>query len=605
MKNKIKYFGYTALLIVFAACSNLLEEAPVSQLETQYLFTTADNAKAAIAGVYSSLQLPGVYGRCQGLLSTDETFAGSKVPLGGINTYNFTADNIEVVLPMWRDHYAGINRANLAISNIPNIASNIMAVDERNTLVAEAKFIRALLYFNLIRYYGDVPYKDSETASLNNLDIPRTPVAVIYNNIIKDLKYGVDSLKVKAPGLAGRATIDAARTLLASVYLTRGSMAKRDPTLVVVDDFKDAAKYAGYVIGDGRYSLCDYFPDAFIVDNKNNNEIIFDVQFKSPGFGEGNSIGINMGIPSDASGITNLLAGGAQASIRANAYHQYYYEAADSVRLQWTDARIKIVSATGKFVRLSVVDNKENLSAAKFRHYPVRDPNFFLMIDGDYNVNWPVFRYAEVLLIYAEALNETNGPTQAAIDALNQLRRRARNYNKLGVHADVLPRSLQTPTTPSPTANFKTTLRDLKPGDFPTYDNFKEYILEERTRELSQEGKRWFDLVRWGKLKSTLSGLIAKMNTQSTVIKWYWPFETPSGSDNPNKIEKKSENPPLKKNGTVNTNAFTNYWTGSSGQTVEWNLIIVNLNEKKHNLFPIPNSEILANPLIGANNPEY
>ena len=594
MKNKIKYFGCTTLLIVFAACSNLLEEAPVSQLETQYLFTTADNAKAAIAGVYSSLQLPGVYGRCQGLLSTDETFAGSKVPLGGINTYNFTADNIEVVLPMWRDHYAGINRANLAISNIPKIASNIMAVDERNTLVAEAKFIRALLYFNLIRYYGDVPYKDSETASLNNLDIPRTPVAVIYNNIIKDLKYGVDSLKVKAPGLAGRATIDAARTLLASVYLTRGSMAKRDPTLVVVDDFKDAAQYAKDVMGSGRYSLCDYFPDAFIVDNKNNNEIIFDVQFKSPGFGEGNSIGINMGIPSDASGITNLLAGGAQGSIRANAYHPYYYAAADSVRLQWTDARIRIESSTGRFQRL-IASNKEPVSAAKFRHYPVRDPNFFLMIDGDYNVNWPVFRYAEVLLIYAEALNEINNiPPTEAIEALNQLRRRARNVNTGGVHADVFPRSL--------ILNKSIGLADLTVS---TQAAFRDYIFEERSRELSQEGKRWFDLVRWGKLKSTLSGLIAKMNTQSTVIKWYWPFETPSGSDNANKIEKKSENPPLRKNGSVNTNAFTNYWTGSSGQTVEWNSIIANLDEKKHNLFPIPNSEILANPLIGANNSGY
>jgi len=594
MKNKIKYFGCTTLLIVFAACSDLLEEAPVSQLETQYLFTTADNAKAAIAGVYSSLQLKGVYGGCQGLLSTDETFAGSKVPLGGINTYNFTADNIEVVLPMWRDHYAGINRANLAISNIPKIASNIMAVDERNTLVAEAKFIRALLYFNLIRYYGDVPYKDSETASLNNLDIPRTPVAVIYNNIIKDLKYGVDSLKVKAPGLAGRATIDAARTLLASVYLTRGSMAKRDPTLVVVDDFKDAAKYAGDVIGDGRYSLCDYFPDAFIVENKNNNEIIFDVQFKSPGFGEGNSIGINMGIPSDASGITNLLAGGAQGSIRANAYHPYYYAAADSVRLQWTDARIRIESSTGRFQRL-IASNKEPVSAAKFRHYPVRDPNFFLMIDGDYNVNWPVFRYAEVLLIYAEALNEINNiPPTEAIEALNKLRRRARNVNTGGVHADVFPRSL--------ILNKSIGLADLTVS---TQAAFRDYIFEERSRELSQEGKRWFDLVRWGKLKSTLSGLIAKMNTQSTVIKWYWPFETPSGSDNPNKIEKKTEGLPLRKNGTVNTNAFTNYWTGSSGQTVEWNAIIANLDEKKHNLFPIPNSEILANPLIGANNSGY
>ena len=112
-------------------------------------------------------------------------------------------------MPIWRDHYEGINRANLAISKIPNINMN---VDERNTLVAEAKFIKALLYFNLIRYFGDVPYKESETTSLNDLNIPRTPVATIYENMISDLEYCVEYLKVKTSGLAGHATKDSAKT---------------------------------------------------------------------------------------------------------------------------------------------------------------------------------------------------------------------------------------------------------------------------------------------------------------------------------------------------------------------------------------------------------
>ena len=588
MKNKIKYLGCLLSISVFVACSNLLEEAPVSQQETQYLFTTAANAKAAIAGVYSSLQLPGVYGGCQGLISTDETFAGSKVALGGINKYTFTADNIEVVLPMWRDHYEGINRANLSISNIPKIADAVMVASERNTLVAEAKFIRALLYFNLIRYFGDVPYKDSETASLDNLNIPRTPVANIYENIIKDLKYGVDNLKVKAPGSTGHATQGAAKTLLASVYLTRGSMAKRDPKLAVVDDFTNAVEYAKQVMtAPNGYSLCEYFPDAFIVDNKNNNEIIFDVQFKSPGFGEGNTIGINMGIPSDASGIDNLLAGGSQASIRANAYHQYYYEAADSIRMQWTDARIMIDSKTGKFTRLSAVDSNPT-SAAKFRHYPVRDPNFFLMIDGDYNVNWPVFRYAEVLLIYAEALNEINNvPPAEAIAALNQLRSRAKNYDARGVHRDVLPRSL---AKSNGLADLTLTYLTLKyPLASTTQAAFREYIFDERSRELSQEGKRWFDLVRWGKLKDILfpdkdlpASMVWKMNNMVLNFPISVPVEVPA----------------------ITKANWKGYWIGTNGEVNEWNKIFGNVQDF-HKLFPIPNSEILANPLIGANNPGY
>ena len=566
MKNKIKYLYFLVLASGFVGCSDLLEEVPVSQLSTENYFKTEADAKAAIVGVYSSLQLEGVYGKSQTLFSTDEHNAGSKVPLSGLNLFTFTADNIEVILPIWRDHYKGINRANLAISKIPSIN---MDITERNTLVAEAKFIKALLYFNLIRYFGDVPYKDSETTSLNELNIPRTPVANVYENIIKDLEYGVVNLKVKTAGLAGHATQDAAKTLLASVYLTRGSMAKRDNTGNGIADFVLAAKYAKEVIDSNRYSLCSYFPDAFIVQNKNNDEIVFDVQFKSPGLGVGNTIGINMGIPSNASGVDNLAAGGSQGAIRANPYHQFYYEKADSIRMNWTNARILIDAATGSYSVVSAVSNNPAVSAAKFRRYPVRNPGFVLQTN-DYDVNWPIFRYAEVLLIYAEALNETTGPTQPAIDALNMLRSRARNTNVGGVHRDILPRSL--------TLQRSTGLIDLTLSNplVSTQSAFRDYIILERSRELSQENKRWYDLVRWGTLRSTLRGL----NTLYAA--------------------KISETPPVEVP-AITTNKWTNYW---NGKITEWNLITGALQDF-HILLPIPNNERTANPSIGPNNPGY
>ena len=577
MKNKIKYLYLIVLASGFVACSDLLEEVPVSQPLAENSFETEANAIAAIVGVYSSLHLEGVYGKSQSLFSTDEHNAGSKVPLSGLNLYSFTADNIEVILPIWRDHYKGINRANLAISKIPSID---MDVAKRNNLVAEAKFIRALLYFNLIRYFGDVPYRDSETTSFNDLNITRTPVATIYENIIEDLEYGVDHLKVKTAFLAGHATQDAAKTLLASVYLTRGSMARRDNTGNSLPDFALAASYSKEVIDSNRYQLCPYFPDAFIVENKNNAEIVFDVQFKSPGLGVGNTIGINMGIPSDASGVDNLISGGSQGAIRANPYHQYYYEKADSVRLQWTDARIKIVSATGKFTRLSAID-KEPVAAAKFRRYPVRSPNFVLQT-SDYDVNWPIFRYAEVLLIYAEAINETSGPTQPAIDALNQLRSRARNVNGQGVHADVLPRNL--------TLQKSTGLVDLTLSNplVSSQAAFRDYIFYERSRELSAEGKRWFDLVRWGSLKTTLRNMVTKMSAKSLeapVVQWP-PL------------------PSITQPAPTTQNKWTNYWAGGNGQIFEWNKITSNVQDF-HMLLPIPNNERMANPSIGPNNPGY
>ena len=566
MKNKIKYLYLVILASGFVACSDLLEEVPVSQPSAENSFKTEANAIAAIVGVYSSLHLEGVYGKSQSLFTTDENNAGSKVPLSGLNLFTFTADNIEVILPIWRDHYNGINRANLAISKIPSIN---MDVAKRNTLVAEAKFIKALLYFNLIRYYGDVPYKDSETSSLNNLNIPRTPVATIYENMIRDLEYCVVNLNVKTTGLAGHATQDAAKTLLASIYLTRGSMAKRDNTGNGIADFTLAARYAKEVIDSNRYRLCNYFPDAFIVQNKNNDEIVFDVQFKSPGLGVGNTIGINMGIPSTASGIDNLSAGGAQGSIRANPYHQFYYEVADSIRMKWTNARILINAATGGYTTVSAISTNPPVSAAKFRRYPVRSPGFVLQT-SDYDVNWPIFRYAEVLLIYAEASNEINGPNQLAINALNSLRNRARNTNIGGVHRDILPRSL--------TLQRSIGLVDLTLTNplVSTQAAFRNYIILERSRELSAEGKRWFDLVRWGILKTTLRGLNAKYIAKISETR---PVEVPA----------------------ITATKWTNYW---NGRVDEWNLITGAIQDF-HILLPIPNNERQANPSIGPNNPGY
>ena len=566
MKNKIKYLFLFVLFTSFLGCSDFLEEVPVSDLTVENSFKTEADANAAIIGVYNSLQLEGVYGKSQTLFTTDEHNAGSKVPLSGVNLYSFTADNVEVILPIWRDHYKGINRANLAISKIPNID---MDIDERNALVAEAKFIKALLYFNLIRYFGDVPYKYSETTSLNDLNIPRTPVATIYENIIEDLEYGVEHLKVKAAGLAGHATQDAAKTLLASIYLTRGSMARRDNTGNGIADFTLAARYSKEVIDANRYWLCPYFPDAFIVQNKNNDEIVFDVQFKSPGLGVGNTIGLNMGIPSDKDGVDNLLAGGSQGAIRANPYHQFYYEKADSIRMQWTNARILIKAATGSYTKVSAVSNNPPVSAAKFRRYPVRSPGFSLQTN-DYDVNWPIFRYAEVLLIYAEALNEINGPTQEAIDVLNMLRSRARNTNIGGIHRDILPRSLS--------LQISAGLVNLTLSNplVSTQTTFRNYILLERSRELSQEGKRWFDLVRWGILKNTLRGLNAKY------------------------VAKISETPPVEVP-VITNNKWANYW---NGRVDEWNLLTGTLQDF-HMLLPIPNAERLANPSIGPNNPGY
>jgi len=357
---------------------------------------------------------------------------------------------------------------------------------------------------------------------------------MVYEKIIADLEFGIAHLDTKAEiTQAGRATVGAAKSALAMVYLTRGSMAKRDGNGDGKADFQKAATLAGEVIASGEYQLVDYFPDAFIVENENNSEIIFDVQFKGGGIDEGTFNGAAMGL----TGPTDK--GGSWGNVIATTYFHTLYEPTDLVRQEWTTPHIKVLGNGTLGLNLQ---SWEPWKIGKFRRYPVRSSNYNFT---DADTNWPVFRYADVLLIYAEALNEVNnGPTAEVFNALNQLRARARNVNGDGtrayLHEDVLPRNL------SVNPNI---LPDISSANYPDYASMKQYIMDERARELGAEAKRWFDLVRWGNLVERIKA-------------------------------------PL-----------------NAGEGAGWNVTAANVDEH-HMLFPIPNTEIQSNPNL-VQNPGY
>lgn len=533
MKSFKNYLLIIGTLIVFTGCEDYLEEEPMSQLSPENYYRTADQAESAVVGAYNALQRSGVFGSNQYFLTTDLVRTASWNTLGGIGTYTFSADNVQVVLPLWKDHFQGINEANAAITHIPDVD---MDLDRKNELIAEARFLRALMYFNLVRYFGDVPYFDTETNSLENLKVSRDPASIVYEKIIADLEFAIEHLDTKAEiTQPGRATVGAAKTALAKVYLTKGSMAKRDSNGDGKADFQMAAKLAGEVIASGEYQLVDYFPDIFINENKNNSEIIFDVQFKSGGIDEGSWVGAHMGLqgPPDK--------GGSWGNIHATTYFHTMYDSTDVVRQEWTTPHVQVLGNGN--LRLDL-PWWQVWKIGKFRRYPVRksDYNF-----RDADTNWPVFRYAEVLLIYAEALNEANnGPSEEVFDALNQLRARARNVNGDGtreyLHQDVLPRDL----TYDPSI-----LPDISAADYPDYTSMKEYIMFERARELGGEAKRWFDLVRWGNLVERIQ---APLNI-------------------------------------------------SPAEIGGWNVTAANVDEH-HELLPIPNTELQSNPNL-VQNPGY
>lgn len=486
----IKYiFILLTITIISGGCQDFLDDVPKSIASPDNFYKTAEHAEAAVVGAYNALQRNGVYGQDQQYITTDIIRCATWNSQGGIGTYSFSPDNWKL-FEIWKEHFQGINEANAVITHVPNID---MDVDRRNTLVAEARFLKALLYFNVVRYFGDVPYYEKAASSLEGLEVPRDPAELVYDKIIEDLEFGIENLDSKEEAVPGRATVGSAKTLLSMVYLTRGSMTKRDGKGDGLADFQMAATLAGEVIAEGQYQLCDYYPDAFIVENKNNDEIIFDVQFKSGGLNEGNYIGMHMGLQGPPA------LGGSWGNIISTQYHHTIYEPTDLVRQEWNSCHVR-VQGSGKLKTDYPEMHWESWKIGKFRRYPVRNPDF---VFSDHDIHWPVLRYAEVLLIYAEALNEVNnGPNEEVFAALNELRKRTRNVNGDGtretLHEDVLPRNL------TYDANI---LPDISSADYADYESMKEYIMLERARELGGECKRWFDLVRWGKLVDNIKFL--------------------------------------------------------------------------------------------------
>lgn len=437
----------TGIAIALTSC-NKLTENPKSVIVSSQFYKTTSDATSAVNAVYSTLNsdpagdFP-LYGRQLNLLvenaSDNQLYSPSNTnpDVRALGTETYIPSNSRVQ-KVWQQLYFGINRANVAIDNVPAIQ---MDTALRARLVRESKFIRALLYFNLVRLYGDVPLilHNPNSTNISTFLIARTSSAIVYSQIIADLKDAANLPKTYGTADVGRATSGAAHALLAKVYLTR-------------QDWSDAITQLNIVINGGYgYALFPNYYDAFQKATKNGIEHIFSVQFET-NLGEANSVqflsesftSFNTGtfpidIPADSS-VYKLFS--ANDTRRAVTFYNTVYNAATGQNVVFNNAYTPYFN---KFVDYSLSPlSSQSLSA----------------------VNYPVIRYADVLLMYAEALNETNeAPTADAYNAINQVRTRAHIAN-------------------------------LTPG--LNQSDFRDSVFLERRKEFIQEGHRWFDLVRQG-----------------------------------------------------------------------------------------------------------
>lgn len=427
---------------------NKLTENPNSIIVSSQFYKTTSDAVSAVNAVYSTLNsdpaadFP-LYGRQLNLLvenaSDNQVYSPSNTnpDVRALGTETYISSNSRVQ-KVWQQLYYGINRANIAIDNIPAIQ---MDTALRARLVRESKFVRALLYFDLVRLYGAVPLvlHNPTSIDINNLTVGRTPVDSVYTQIITDLKSATSLPKSYSGADIGRATGGAAHTLLAKVYLTQ-------------QDWTDALTELKTVINGGYgYSLFPNYYDAFQKATKNGVEHIFSVQFET-NLGAANSTQFL------SESFTSFNTGTFPIDIPADSSVYRLFSATDKRRAVTFYSSV-YNAATGQTV---VFNNSYAPYFNKFVDYSLSP----LSIQVQSGINYPVLRYADVLLMYAEAQNEINGaPTSDGYNAINQVRQRA------GI--------------PNLTAGLG-------------QSDFRDSVFLERRKEFIQEGHRWFDLVRQG-----------------------------------------------------------------------------------------------------------
>lgn len=464
------------LTLGILACKNLLEEDPKDQVFVDNFFQTENDATAAVNSIYAILNATssaptfgGVYFSsywvATGLASDEMENRLVATDLDQLATFTHRPVN-GTLYDFWILAYKGINNANFAIGGIPSVKADATFKNQR---IGEARYLRGMLYFDMVRWFGDIPL----VLTLNGDVRPaRTPRADIYAQIIEDLNFAAQNLPESYPagdGL-GRATKGAATGLLAKVYLTQG-------------DWQKCVDQCNTIINSGKYGLYADFAEAFRVPNENGKETLFGVGFgtanNSISFWEAGQFNVRL-LPKQLTGqIPGVNAQGWQVATQ-NLYDSYSPQ----------DRRREVTLLT----TIYNVDGTSTTVEPHIQKYwdKVNEP-----LAGNTDHDFPYLRYADILLMKAEALNEQgNGPNADAYAAVNQVRKRAR-FNG---------------TTELPI------LPDLQGLG---YQDFKDALLLERRHEFVGEGHRWFDLVRFKKLEALVP--IAKPGVQPQSFHYLFP----------------------------------------------------------------------------------
>jgi len=463
MKRKIFLLGLLAAVIAGAgSCSKFLEKKPTFLTPDNY-YTNETDVNAALAGVYDILSQETMWGGqipIRHNATTDESFFSYTSFTTGPFRYNYDPSDAYVA-SLWKNLYTGIERANALLANLDKAD---MDNNRRSVVRGEVLFLRAFYYFTLVQYYGDVPLKLEPSSSVNNVDIARTPSKDVYAQILTDMKEAETLVQTATQiGSSGHVSKSTVRGILARVCLTMAGAPLHD-----TEKFREARDWALKVKTSGEHALNPDYSQIFINESKDiedYKECIWEAECygsNNDAFREGGRIGNENGVLCRA---TNFDVIGYAYGFNSTTWKLYNLYAPADVRRDWAISTYSL-NADGVKTILAA-SNIYGRNVAKWRReYELVSPK-----NKNYTpTNFPLLRYADVLLMLAEAENEATGATAVAHEALNLVRKRAG-------------------------------LADTTIG---SQDGFRTEVRNERARELCFEGLRKPDLIRWGIFVQTM-----------------------------------------------------------------------------------------------------
>lgn len=469
MKNLNKVI-LTLFVLGFSACSDFLTEDLQGTYSNATFYKTEAHALLAIAGVYNSASFVStdndlwVFGDVASDDAIKGGLAGDQSDIQFIDEFSYSRNNGSLE-KIWRHYYEGISRANYLLYYGPNIT---MDTDLKNRILGEAKFLRAWFYFNLVNIFGEIPLKLNPPINPDEINKPKSPTANVYAQIEKDLQEAIPVLEISNTGAdVGRATSGAASGILAKAYLYQ-------------QKWENALAAITSVEALGIYSLQPVYKNIFIDSTQGNSESLFEIQH------------LSNQLPKLGSHLNQYFAPAKDNGYYFNVPLQNFVDEFEQTAANVPDPRLDYTVGRAGQKWVNGEDFDPAWSPTGYLQKKHIQPLKEEPIIGDASLSYVYLRYADILLMKAEALNELSRTAEASVP-LNAVRKRARESY---LYDEDLP-------------GFGAVPIDLLPDVISSnQQTVRDAIRHERRVELGFEFHRFFDLMRYGKqaAEAALSG---------------------------------------------------------------------------------------------------